>query len=72
MTVESSYVVIYDDMIDNKSTSPKYIERALDIAGLMQKKSHFLLGPRQTGKSFLLHHAFPGVKVYNPEHYIQQ
>jgi predicted AAA+ superfamily ATPase len=65
LTTISSYVMIYDDMVDSNSTSHKYVERALDIAGLVQKKSHFLLGPRQTGKSFLLRHAFPGVKVYN-------
>lgn len=29
-------------------------ERVLDLAQLLQKKSHFLLGPRATGKSYLI------------------
>jgi predicted AAA+ superfamily ATPase len=42
-----------------------YIERTLDLRALLARKSHFLLGPRQTGKSSLLRHALPGVKVYD-------
>lgn len=42
-----------------------FVERAIDLPGLIQKKSHFLLGPRQTGKSFLIRHALPGVRVYD-------
>jgi predicted AAA+ superfamily ATPase len=42
-----------------------YIERALDLQALLAKKSYFLLGPRQTGKSFLARHTLPGVRVYN-------
>jgi len=42
-----------------------FVERALDLPGLIQKKSHFLFGPRQTGKSFLIRHALPGVRVYD-------
>lgn len=41
------------------------IERVLDLPGLVQKKSHFLFGPRQTGKSFLIRHALPGARVYD-------
>ena len=44
---------------------PPYIERALDLPALLAKKSHFLLGPRQTGKSFLVRRTLPGVRVYN-------
>ncbi len=42
-----------------------FVERALDLPGLIQKKSHFLLGPRQTGKSFLIRHTLPGVRLYD-------
>jgi predicted AAA+ superfamily ATPase len=44
---------------------PIYINRALDIKKLLEKKSYFLLGPRQTGKSSLIRHDMPDVKVYN-------
>src|SRR5438094_8546773 len=42
-----------------------FVERVLDLPGLIRKKSHFLFGPRQTGKSFLIRHALPGVRVYD-------
>jgi len=41
------------------------VERALDLPGLIRKKSHFLFGPRQTGKSFLIRHTLPGVRLYD-------
>ena len=36
---------------------PVYIERSLDLRALLEKKSHFLFGPRQTGKSSLRVHS---------------
>ncbi len=42
-----------------------FIPRFLDIHSLLEKKSHFLLGPRQTGKSFLIRHTLKKVPVYN-------
>src|SRR4030066_2476343 len=42
-----------------------YIERTLDLPALLEKKSHFLFGPRQTGKTFLIHHSLEGVRVYD-------
>ncbi len=42
-----------------------FIERVLNLSALLQKKSHFLLGPRQTGKSFLIAHSLPDVRVYD-------
>jgi predicted AAA+ superfamily ATPase len=42
-----------------------YIERILDLPALIEKKSHFLFGPRQTGKTSLIHHTLKGVKVYD-------
>jgi uncharacterized protein len=41
------------------------VERMLDLPGLLQKKSHFLLGPRQTGKTFLIQHTLRDVRVYD-------
>src|SRR5215831_17746455 len=45
--------------------SDGYVERTLDLPSLIRQKSHFLFGPRQTGKSFLIRHALPGVRVYD-------
>ncbi len=47
------------------SYSVAYIERILDLPGLLKKKSHFLLGPRQTGKTSLIRHSLKGVRVYD-------
>ena len=48
-------------MADAKTT----VERVLDLPGLIQKKSYFLLGPRQTGKTFLIRQTLPDVRVYD-------
>ena len=42
-----------------------YIERLVDLNALLDKKSHFLLGPRQTGKTFLIRHTLENVPVYD-------
>ncbi len=42
-----------------------YVERVLDLPGLLKKKSHFLFGPRQTGKTSLIRHTLKGVRVYD-------
>ena len=44
---------------------PPYIARKLDLAALLRRKSHFLLGPRQTGKSSLVRHTLGKTRVYN-------
>jgi predicted AAA+ superfamily ATPase len=41
------------------------LPRTLDLAALMARKSHFLLGPRQTGKTTLIRDALPGVRSYD-------
>ena len=41
------------------------VPRTLDLAGLLAKKSHFLLGPRQTGKTTLIRQSLPGTPVYD-------
>ena len=48
-------------MLDN----PPYIDRLLDLRVLLEKKSYFLLGPRQTGKSSLIAHRLKGARVYD-------
>ena len=48
-----------------RAGSPPYIERLLDLPALLEKKSHFLFGPRQTGKSFLVAHVLSNVRVYD-------
>jgi predicted AAA+ superfamily ATPase len=42
-----------------------YIKRLVDLNVLLDKKSHFLLGPRQTGKTYLIHHTLKNVRVYD-------
>jgi predicted AAA+ superfamily ATPase len=46
-------------------SAPAYVERVLDLPALIQRKSHFLFGPRQTGKSFLIRQTLPGVRLYD-------
>jgi len=41
------------------------IERFPDLAGWLEKKSHFLFGPRQTGKTFLVRRVLPDARVYD-------
>jgi predicted AAA+ superfamily ATPase len=41
------------------------IPRALNLQRFLEKKSYFLLGPRQTGKSFLIAQSFNGARVYD-------
>jgi predicted AAA+ superfamily ATPase len=49
----------------NKDNGLPYVQRILDLPALMEKKSHFLFGPRQTGKTSLIRHTLKGVKVYD-------
>lgn len=42
-----------------------YIDRLLDIRTLLERKSHFLFGPHQTGKSFLIAHTLKDARVYD-------
>ena len=42
-----------------------WVERRLDLSGLLKKKSHFLFGPRQTGKSSLIRHALSETRIYD-------
>ena len=42
-----------------------YIERIVGLNSLLGKKSHFLFGPRQTGKTYLIRNTLEGVRVYD-------
>jgi predicted AAA+ superfamily ATPase len=42
-----------------------WIERHLDIHSLLEKRSCFLLGPRQTGKTALIRRLLPDVRIYD-------
>lgn len=44
---------------------PPSLPRLLDLSRLMARKSHFLFGPRQTGKSYLIRHTLPKARVYD-------
>lgn len=41
------------------------IERCFNLLELLKKKSYFLFGPRQTGKSWLVRHSLKDFPVYN-------
>lgn len=47
------------------SGGPYYVERLLDLRSLLAKKSHFLFGPRQTGKTSLIRHTLAAARVYD-------
>lgn len=42
-----------------------YIQRTLDLPALLKQKSHFLFGPRQTGKSSLVARSLGNARVYD-------
>jgi predicted AAA+ superfamily ATPase len=44
---------------------PPLVERLPDLKGWLAKKSHFLFGPRQTGKSFWARRTLPEARVYD-------
>ncbi len=41
------------------------IESSLDLLKLLEKKSHFLLGPRQTSKTSLIRETMSHCRLYN-------
>src|SRR5437870_3812013 len=46
-------------------STPAFVERLIDLPGLLRRKSHFLFGPRQTGKTSLVRHTLEGVRSYD-------
>lgn len=53
------------NMSNNINKNILYIERQLKLPPLLEKKSHFLFGPRQTGKTFLIQKSLKWAKVYD-------
>ena len=49
----------------NKQTGGQQIDRLVNLQALLEKKSHFLLGPRQTGKTFLVRHTLKNARIYD-------
>jgi len=49
----------------DKSIEGFYVGRMLNLPALLEKKSLFLLGPRQTGKTSLIRHTLKDAKVYD-------
>jgi len=52
-------------MAKNSIGNSNWVERRLNLPSLLEKKSHFLLGPRQTGKTSLIRHFLKNVRVYD-------
>lgn len=50
---------------ESEGQDARYIDRGLNLPELLEKKSLFLLGPRQTGKTSLIRHTLKNVKVYD-------
>jgi len=48
-----------------RAKTAQSVERMLNLPALLQKKSHFLLGPRQTGKTFLVQNTLKNARVYD-------
>ncbi len=57
MTMESTVTI--------QGGNDTYIERILNLPPLLDKKSHFLFGPRQTGKTFLIQNTLKEARVYD-------
>jgi len=43
----------------------EWVPRQLDLSALLAKRSHFLFGPRQTGKTSLIKKSLKDVKIYD-------
>jgi len=50
---------------NNTSEHIPHVERIVDLNNLVGKKSHFLFGPRQTGKTFLIRHTLKDIRLYD-------
>ena len=51
--------------LNNASEHIPHVERIVDLNNLVGKKSHFLFGPRQTGKTFLIRHTLKDIRLYD-------
>lgn len=55
--------MLYDDRHDTPMNPS--IRRILKLRHLLEKKSHFLFGPRQTGKTYLIHQDMSDCRIYD-------
>jgi predicted AAA+ superfamily ATPase len=54
------------DMTNGATPPPgEFVARLPDLGGWLAKKSHFLFGPRQTGKSSLVRRCLPSARFYD-------
>ena len=51
--------------VATRTDGPPVVDRLVDLPALLSKKSHFLLGPRQTGKTFLIRRTLPDARFYD-------
>ena len=67
LTSLSSFGMINDDeaVKENNDMDSPWVERILDLPALLEKKSYFLFGPRQTGKTFLIRHTLTNARIYD-------
>jgi predicted AAA+ superfamily ATPase len=49
----------------SRQPDPPVIARTLDLRALAARKSHFVFGPRQTGKTFLVRQALADARLYD-------
>jgi len=47
------------------ATATPFVERLVDLPRPLGRKSHFLFGPRQTGKTSLIRHPLADVRAYD-------
>jgi MoxR-like ATPase len=52
-------------MASGDTRPPGWIPRLLDLPALLSQRSHFLLGPRQTGKTSLIRATLRDARVYD-------
>src|SRR5436309_680801 len=52
-------------MASSNAQAPAWIPRFLDLPALLGQRSHFLLGPRQTGKTSLIRATLKDARVYD-------
>src|SRR5438128_11487876 len=51
--------------VARKPSSPPVVERLADLKEWLAKKSHFLFGPRQTGKTFWIRRTLADARIYD-------
>ena len=52
-------------MATPRPAAPEWVPRVVDLPALLARRSHFLLGPRLTGKTTLIRKTLPDAKVYD-------